>query len=61
MFFWVTRAQRKHLALGGLGRELVRKVADVGAEVGRGSTWGGPARGRRDWTGFQLAFEVRGE
>ena len=34
MSFWVTRAQGQHLALEGLRRELVRKVADVGAEVG---------------------------
>ena len=58
---WDTRAQRKHLALEGLGRELVRKVADVGAEVGVLSTWevrpgmvGNPAR-------QELAFSTMSE
>ena len=36
---WDTRAQRNHLALEGLRRELVRKVADVGAEVGVLAAW----------------------
>ena len=39
MSFLFTRAQWKHLALDGLGRELVRNVADVGAEVGVLCAW----------------------
>ena len=39
MSFLFTRAQWKHLALDGLRRELVRNVADVGAEVGVLRSW----------------------
>ena len=48
---WDTRAQRNHLALEGLGRELVRKVADVGAEVGvLSSCVRGPRFSRPGWS-----------
>ena len=41
MSFRDTRAQRKHLALEALGRELVRKVADFGAEDRVRGAWEG--------------------
>ena len=50
MSFWDTRAQRKHLALEGLGRELVRKVADLGAEDRVYGAW----EGRRGIAGRTL-------